>query len=225
MGVDVAFVATGTNVFVGVPLAIMFTFSCASQSAIETANPAEAFPAGWEILALMHHAPRVLAPSFWRATYPRLGRLSPSPLSHCAGPRGSPRNVHTVPNLRHDIEEGIGGFLSPKAFRLLAVEYQGGLLSRLNDLVKGNVMSRFYDTQILISFLDTQYENMSILQTIISTSQDPNQTLSFNMASQAMNNSFFLDQLVSNQLFESAECVLTSSLLETAIKTRPITKP
>ncbi len=49
----------------------------------------------------------------------------------------SHRNVHTVPNLRHDIDEGIGDFLSPKALRLLAVEYQGGLLSRLNDLAKG----------------------------------------------------------------------------------------
>ncbi len=63
-------------------------------------------------------------------------------------------------------------------------------------------MPQFCEDPILISFVDTQCENMSILQTIISTSQDPNQTLAFNMASQAMNNSFFLDQLVSNELFQ-----------------------
>ncbi|KAF8342337.1 Manganese/iron superoxide dismutase [Cantharellus anzutake] len=88
------------------------------------------------------------------------------------------RHVHTVPNLRYDIDEGMGDFLSPKALRLLAVEYQGGLLSRLNDQVK-----------------DTQYENLSVFTTIVRTAQDPNQPLAFNMASQAMNNSFFLDHL------------------------------
>ncbi len=85
----------------------------------------------------MHRASCVLAPSLWRAVRPRLGKFSPFVLYHCAETRVSHRNVHTVPNLRHDIDEGIGDFLSPKALRLLAVEYQGGLLSRLNDLAKG----------------------------------------------------------------------------------------
>lgn len=47
------------------------------------------------------------------------------------------RSVHTLPRLAYPVEDGVGKFLSPKALRAIAIEYQGGLLERLNELVKG----------------------------------------------------------------------------------------
>lgn len=47
------------------------------------------------------------------------------------------RRVHTLPQLHYSVENGLGKFLSPKALRTLAIEYQGGLLTRLNELVQG----------------------------------------------------------------------------------------
>jgi hypothetical protein len=42
----------------------------------------------------------------------------------------------------------------------------------------------------------TEYDNQSVAQTVISTSDDRSKTLAFNYASLALNNSFFLDHLV-----------------------------
>jgi hypothetical protein len=50
------------------------------------------------------------------------------------------RNAHCLPRLNYPVEKGLGTFLQPKALRTIAIDYQGGLLSRLNDLVKGKHM-------------------------------------------------------------------------------------
>ncbi len=42
----------------------------------------------------------------------------------------------------------------------------------------------------------TNLENKSIVQTIIDAARDPNKVLEFNYASEALNNSFFLESLV-----------------------------
>lgn len=47
------------------------------------------------------------------------------------------RSVHTLPPYNFPVENGLGNFLSPNALRTIAVEYQGGLLDRLNELVRG----------------------------------------------------------------------------------------
>jgi hypothetical protein len=49
------------------------------------------------------------------------------------------RCVHTLPKLPYPVENGLGNFLSPKALRTIAIEYQGGLLTRLNELVQGGL--------------------------------------------------------------------------------------
>ena|ERR1700733_724590 len=54
-----------------------------------------------------------------------------------------------------------------------------------------------FEFLILDHLTDTELESQSIVQTVISTARDPNRILAFNMASQALNNSFFLDNLVS----------------------------
>jgi len=45
-------------------------------------------------------------------------------------------------------------------------------------------------------FAGTELANKSVMQTIIDTAPDRSKTLAFNYASQALNNSFFLDTLV-----------------------------
>ncbi|KAK0534435.1 hypothetical protein OC834_001905 [Tilletia horrida] len=73
---------------------------------------------------------------------------------------------------------GCEPFLSKKAFDLIFTEYHGGLLERLNDEVRG-----------------TEYETASVSETVIGTAQDRSKILAFNLASQALNNSFFLNGL------------------------------
>lgn len=46
------------------------------------------------------------------------------------------RNVHQRRGLPYNIEEGLGEFLPPDALRTV-VDYQEGLLERLNDEVRG----------------------------------------------------------------------------------------
>lgn len=72
----------------------------------------------------------------------------------------------------------MGDFLSPAALKVLAEDYQQGLLDRLNEQIKG-----------------TNLENRSVAQIVISTAPDESQTLAFNYASLALNNSFFLHHL------------------------------
>lgn len=43
---------------------------------------------------------------------------------------------------------------------------------------------------------DTDQENKSVVQTLIDASADPDKVFMFNYASEALNNSFFLDSLV-----------------------------
>lgn len=52
------------------------------------------------------------------------------------------RNVHDVRLPPYKIEDGLGDFLSPDALRGIAVDYQEGLLQRLNELVRGGWLRR-----------------------------------------------------------------------------------
>ncbi|KAH9967728.1 hypothetical protein BGW80DRAFT_1339737 [Lactifluus volemus] len=80
--------------------------------------------------------------------------------------------------LPYEVEHGMGDFLPPAALKLIAEDYQQGLLDRLNEQIKG-----------------TNLENMSVAQIVISTAPHESQTLAFNYASLALNNSFFLHHL------------------------------
>ena len=64
-------------------------------------------------------------------------------------------------------------------------------------------------------FTGTELANKSVVQTIIDTAPDRSKTLAFNYASQALNNSFFLDTLVRQMLF-SVYCVRLNHVIETS---------
>ena len=49
----------------------------------------------------------------------------------------SRRCIHRLRELPYNIDEGVGDFLSPAALRMIAIDYQQGLLTRLNEQVKG----------------------------------------------------------------------------------------
>ncbi|ESK93615.1 manganese superoxide dismutase [Moniliophthora roreri MCA 2997] len=104
----------------------------------------------------------------------RLGRHTrPSAIS-----RWNLRALHTPKPLKYRIEEGLGEFLPPAAYRTVAVEYQQGLLERLNEEARG-----------------TELEGMSVVDTIIKTAVERHRVLAFNYASLALNNNFFLEHL------------------------------
>lgn len=88
------------------------------------------------------------------------------------------RSVHTRPPLEYDLDEGLPPFLSPEALKTIAIDYQDGLLERLNDEVRG-----------------TDWENASVVGTVIGTASIRERIMAFNYASEALNNSFFLSAL------------------------------
>ncbi|KAA1466026.1 hypothetical protein DENSPDRAFT_862199 [Dentipellis sp. KUC8613] len=88
------------------------------------------------------------------------------------------RHIHTRLPLPYNVEDGMGEFLTPEGLKLIAVDYQQGLLDRLNDAVKG-----------------TGEKNKSVAQIVIDTAPDASRTLAFNYASLALNNSYFLSCL------------------------------
>ncbi|KAN0140325.1 hypothetical protein V8E53_002221 [Lactarius tabidus] len=130
----------------------------------------------------MHHLARSLARAGCSST--RAARLSASSWRAAASstpqllPSAPRRNIHVRVPLPYKIEDGMGDFLPPSALKVIAEDYQQGLLDRLNEQIKG-----------------TKLENQSVAQIVISTASDESQTLAFNYASLALNNSFFLHHL------------------------------
>ncbi|KAL7282034.1 hypothetical protein ACG7TL_003501 [Trametes sanguinea] len=107
------------------------------------------------------------------ASTSRAARLASVRTQACRVPS---RALHKRKELSYPIEGGLGKFLPPHALQMIAVDYQQGLLDRLNDLIRG-----------------TALENKSIVQTVVEAARDPNKVLEFNYASEALNNSFFLE--------------------------------
>lgn len=64
---------------------------------------------------------------------PRASRLC----SSTQAPRWSTRRLHLRSPLKYRIDEGLGEFLPPPALKTVAVDYQQGLLQRLNEEVRG----------------------------------------------------------------------------------------
>lgn len=50
------------------------------------------------------------------------------------------RSLHERSALNYRLEKGLGDFMSPAALRTVAVDYQQGLLGRLNEEVKGGLL-------------------------------------------------------------------------------------
>lgn len=115
------------------------------------------------------------------------------------------RNLHARRPLSYPVEGGLGDFLPPPALKTLAVDYQEGLLQRLTDEVRGKFVSALETLAVLsctrhwlnMNIAGTEEESKSVAQTVIDTAADRTKALAFNYASEALNNSFFLDFLVS----------------------------
>ncbi|KAK9896219.1 manganese and iron superoxide dismutase [Cystobasidium minutum MCA 4210] len=90
--------------------------------------------------------------------------------------------IHTAPRLPYDIESGLPPFLSSKAVKGTAIEWQQGNLNKLNDLIRG-----------------TKHENKSVAQTVIDAAKSPSDALIFGHASEALNNGYFLSCLTPSQ--------------------------
>jgi hypothetical protein len=109
------------------------------------------------------------------------------------------RHLHVRRPLGYPIEDGLGAFLPPPALKMLAVDYQDGLLQRLNDEVQGMYSLHLCcpaDVTGPLNTTGTAEETKSVAQTVIDTAQERSKSLAFRYASEALNNSFFLDFLV-----------------------------
>ncbi|KIY72874.1 manganese and iron superoxide dismutase [Cylindrobasidium torrendii FP15055 ss-10] len=88
------------------------------------------------------------------------------------------RTLHQRSMLPYRLEEGLGEFLPAPALKTVAVDYQEGLLKQLNEEIRG-----------------TEYATMTVVDTILAAATTPAAALTFNLASLALNNHFFLDHL------------------------------
>lgn len=115
----------------------------------------------------------------------------------------SKADLHVSPSissLPFSIDQGLPPFLSSIALKSLAVDWHDGLLDRLNQHVKG-----------------TAVENKSLFDTIIDLAKDRTQVIPFNLASEALNNSFFLNGLKKADPLTHSNRPADNSLLSTAI--------
>lgn len=110
------------------------------------------------------------------------------------------RNIHHPRPLPYPVEGGLGKFLPPPALKTFT-EYQDGLLQRLNDELRSMLntfftsLSRHWHNMPFVA--DPKIEpHASVVQTVIRYAHQRERTLAFNYAVLALNNSFFLDQLV-----------------------------
>ena len=55
----------------------------------------------------------------------------------------SRRAIHVRVPLPYKVEDGMGDFLSPAALKVIAEDYQQGLLDRLNEQIKGDAAAFF----------------------------------------------------------------------------------
>ncbi|GAC94990.1 superoxide dismutase [Pseudozyma hubeiensis SY62] len=88
------------------------------------------------------------------------------------------RTLHTCPPTPELLSQGCAPFLSSPTINQISQTWQSGLLELLNQEVR-----------------DTEHASSSIVETVISLSQNREKILAFNYASQALNNAFFLSTL------------------------------
>jgi Fe-Mn family superoxide dismutase len=70
------------------------------------------------------------------ATFRSLRPLLRTPAALSA-PTAFRRHLHERVPLAYALEGGVGSFLSPEALQTVAVDWQQGVLERLNELVRG----------------------------------------------------------------------------------------
>ncbi|GAA96685.1 uncharacterized protein L969DRAFT_54487 [Mixia osmundae IAM 14324] len=125
---------------------------------------------------------------------PRSALARPS-LPSPAQPRTERRALHRRRPLTYDLDQDLGSFMSSRTLKMLAVDFQDGLLHRLNDQVRG-----------------TPLENATVFSTVTRTAGDRNQILAFNLASEALNNNFFLHHFTSEERSKERTPALDTAL-------------
>ena len=106
------------------------------------------------------------------------------------------RLIHTRRALEYPTENGVGRFLTPQGLRTI-LDWQDGLLERLNEASKGVCVLVIMQLSPWPYFLQGKhYANNSVLQTVSGTASREEDIQAFSYASLALNNSFFLDNLV-----------------------------
>ena len=98
----------------------------------------------------MSHIGLRLTASPSRAVVAAAARASAAAWSRTSGRRASSRFIHHRKELPYPVENGLGDFLSPEALNMVAVEYQNGLLDRLNDQVRGACLAWFVERDVVI---------------------------------------------------------------------------
>jgi len=80
------------------------------------------------------------------------------------GALGAPscRTIHVRVPLPYKIEDGLGDFLSPEALKVIAEDYQQGLLDRLNEQIKGALFCLGGDGRLLASSLPPSFVSSHI---------------------------------------------------------------
>ena len=63
--------------------------------------------------------------------------------------------IHVRVPLPYKVEDGMGDFLSPAGLKVIAEDYQQGLLDRLNEQIKGNVSVSYFCTNPRIYWVRT----------------------------------------------------------------------
>ncbi|EGF99602.1 uncharacterized protein MELLADRAFT_40203 [Melampsora larici-populina 98AG31] len=113
------------------------------------------------------------------------------------------RSLHQVPptsSLPFNVETGLLPFLSSKTLKTLSIDWQTGLLDRLNQHLQGS-----------------DAEHLSLFDSIIHLAKDRTQVQAFNLASEALNNYFFLNGLVTSTDVNQSNRPTDGSLLSRAI--------
>jgi Fe-Mn family superoxide dismutase len=125
--------------------------------------------------------------------------------SACARPCLRPRikrNYHQLELLPYPIENGLGDFLPPAALKVVAIDYQAGLLQQLNEELRGALLRpSLPELSLMTSPTASEEPIRSVTQTVLDASPYQEKTLTFNYASLAINNDFFLRTLVRLQKF------------------------
>ena len=100
-------------------------------------------------------AARLAAHSLRRASVVR----PPARLATAVGALGAPscRTIHVRVPLPYKIEDGLGDFLSPEALKVIAEDYQQGLLDRLNEQIKGALFCLARNGGLLASFFPPSF--------------------------------------------------------------------
>jgi superoxide dismutase, Fe-Mn family len=64
-------------------------------------------------------------------------------------PRWSKRNYHQLEKLPYPIENGLGDFLPPDALKVVAIDYQAGLLQQLNEELRGTLRHEYSELHLM----------------------------------------------------------------------------